>query len=139
MRPHRERRFVYPVIRPARVPVALPKGDVMAHPVVHVEIRSQDPDATREFFGALFGWKVASEGAFPGYTFIASMSSVIFSRAVPVLAEIDRTFNLDPQDVEAKITPRTKAIMVDTMPQATMMVAIHLRVPTLSSMTLLGI
>jgi dTDP-4-amino-4,6-dideoxygalactose transaminase len=47
----------------------------------------------------------------PGYTFIASMSSVIFSRAVPVLAEIDRTFNLDPHDVEAKITPRTKAIM----------------------------
>jgi dTDP-4-amino-4,6-dideoxygalactose transaminase len=47
----------------------------------------------------------------PGYTFIASMSSVIFSRAVPVLAEIDRTFNLDPHDAEAKITPRTKAIM----------------------------
>jgi dTDP-4-amino-4,6-dideoxygalactose transaminase len=48
----------------------------------------------------------------PGYTFVASMSSIIFSRAVPVLAEVDRTFNLDPQDVEAKITPRTKAIMV---------------------------
>jgi len=42
----------------------------MAHPVVHTEIRSQDPDATREFFAELFGWKVASEGAFPGYTFI---------------------------------------------------------------------
>jgi predicted enzyme related to lactoylglutathione lyase len=42
----------------------------MAHPVVHVEIRSQDPDATRDFLGQLFGWKVASEGAFPGYTFI---------------------------------------------------------------------
>lgn len=42
----------------------------MEHPVVHVEIRSQDPDATRKFFGDLFGWKVASEGAFPGYTFI---------------------------------------------------------------------
>ena len=28
-----------------------------------------------------------------------------------MLAEIDRTFNLDPHDVEAKITPRTKAIM----------------------------
>jgi uncharacterized protein len=42
----------------------------MAHPVVHAEIRSQDPDATRGFFADLFGWKVASEGAFPGYTFI---------------------------------------------------------------------
>lgn len=42
----------------------------MAHPVVHVEIRSADPDATRSFFADLFGWKVASAGAFPGYTFI---------------------------------------------------------------------
>ena len=42
----------------------------MAHPVIHAEIRSQDPDSTRTFFADLFGWKVASEGAFPGYTFI---------------------------------------------------------------------
>ena len=42
----------------------------MAHPVIHAEIRSQDPDATRRFFADLFGWKIASEGAFPGYTFI---------------------------------------------------------------------
>ena len=41
----------------------------MAHPVIHAEIRSQDPDATRRFFADLFGWKVASEGS-PGYTFI---------------------------------------------------------------------
>lgn len=47
----------------------------------------------------------------PGYTFIASMSSVIYARAIPILAEIDRTLNLDPEDVRAKITPRTKAIM----------------------------
>src|SRR5436305_14172410 len=42
----------------------------MPHPVIHVEIRSQDPDATRQFLGDLFGWKVGSEGGFPGYTFI---------------------------------------------------------------------
>ena len=47
----------------------------------------------------------------PGYTFIASISSVVYARAIPVLAEIDRTFNLDPEDVRRKITPRTKAIM----------------------------
>src|SRR6516225_4483257 len=47
----------------------------------------------------------------PGYTFIASLSSIVYSRAIPVLAEVDRTFNLDPADVRAKITPRTKAIM----------------------------
>jgi dTDP-4-amino-4,6-dideoxygalactose transaminase len=47
----------------------------------------------------------------PGYTFIASLSSIIYARAVPVLAEVDRTFNLDPADVRAKVTPRTRAIM----------------------------
>jgi dTDP-4-amino-4,6-dideoxygalactose transaminase len=48
----------------------------------------------------------------PGYTFVASISSIIFARAVPVLAEIDKTLNLDPEDVRRKITPRTKAIML---------------------------
>lgn len=41
----------------------------MAHPVVHFEIRSNDPDATREFYGGLFGWKYP-EGGFPGYTYV---------------------------------------------------------------------
>jgi hypothetical protein len=40
----------------------------MAHPVVHAEIRSSDPDATRTFFSGLFGWSY-SDGAYPGYTF----------------------------------------------------------------------
>jgi dTDP-4-amino-4,6-dideoxygalactose transaminase len=47
----------------------------------------------------------------PGYTFIASMSAVIMCGAVPVLAEIDSSLTLDPEDVERKITPRTRAIM----------------------------
>lgn len=47
----------------------------------------------------------------PGYTFIASMSSIIYARAVPILAEVDKTLNLDPEDVRRKITPRTKAIL----------------------------
>ncbi len=42
----------------------------MSHPVVHAEIRSSDPDATRAFFGEVFGWTYPSEGAFPGYTFV---------------------------------------------------------------------
>jgi predicted enzyme related to lactoylglutathione lyase len=41
----------------------------MAHPVVHAEIRSSDPDATRTFFAGLFGWGY-SDGAYPGYTFV---------------------------------------------------------------------
>lgn len=47
----------------------------------------------------------------PGFTFIASISSIAFAGAIPVLAEIDRSFNLDPRDVELRITPRTRAVM----------------------------
>jgi dTDP-4-amino-4,6-dideoxygalactose transaminase len=47
----------------------------------------------------------------PGYTFIASMSSVIANQALPVLTEIDDSLTLDPLDVERKITPHTKAIL----------------------------
>ncbi len=48
----------------------------------------------------------------PGFTFVASISAIVYARATPVLAEIDDSFNLDPADVEAQITPRTRAIIV---------------------------
>jgi uncharacterized protein len=44
---------------------------MMGHPVVHFEIRSPDPDATRSFYGKLFGWSYP-DGGFPGYTYIDS-------------------------------------------------------------------
>ena len=47
----------------------------------------------------------------PGFTFVASMSSIVYTGASPVLAEVDDTLNLDPGDVEARITDRTKAIL----------------------------
>jgi dTDP-4-amino-4,6-dideoxygalactose transaminase len=47
----------------------------------------------------------------PGFTFVASMSSIVYAGATPVLAEVDDTFNLDPRDVESRITGKTKAIL----------------------------
>jgi dTDP-4-amino-4,6-dideoxygalactose transaminase len=47
----------------------------------------------------------------PGFTFVASMSAIVYAGAKPVLAEVDDTFNLDPVDVEARITDKTKAIL----------------------------
>jgi len=41
----------------------------VGHPVVHAEIRTADPDATRAFFSKLFDWSY-SDGAYPGYTFV---------------------------------------------------------------------
>jgi dTDP-4-amino-4,6-dideoxygalactose transaminase len=60
---------------------------------------------------AALGIGPGDEVIVPGYTFIASISSVILSNAIPVLAEIDESLTLDPDDVERKITDRTKAIM----------------------------
>ena len=48
----------------------------------------------------------------PGFTYVASISAIVYTGATPVLAEVDETFDLDPADVEAKITPRTAAILV---------------------------
>ena len=48
----------------------------------------------------------------PGFTYVASISAIVYTGATPILAEIDQTFDLDPVDVEAKITPRTAAILV---------------------------
>jgi dTDP-4-amino-4,6-dideoxygalactose transaminase len=46
------------------------------------------------------------------FTFIASANSILFVGATPVFVDIDpRTFNIDVAQVEAAITPRTKAIL----------------------------
>jgi dTDP-4-amino-4,6-dideoxygalactose transaminase len=48
----------------------------------------------------------------PSYTFIATSNAVLYAGGTPVFAEIERdTWNLDPQDVLARITPRTKAVI----------------------------
>ena len=51
----------------------------------------------------------------PSFTFVASAEAVLSVGALPVFAEIDNTLCLDPQDVERKITPRTKAVNVVQM------------------------
>lgn len=47
----------------------------------------------------------------PAYTWIASAAAVVAAGAIPVIAEVDETLTLDPEDVERKITPYTRAIM----------------------------
>lgn len=57
------------------------------------------------------GLKPGDEVIVPAYTFVATYSTCIFAGLVPVLAEIDESLSLDPDDIERRITPRTKAIM----------------------------
>jgi dTDP-4-amino-4,6-dideoxygalactose transaminase len=47
----------------------------------------------------------------PAYTWNATPNAVLAARATPVLAEVDESLTLDPQDVERRITPRTRAIL----------------------------
>ena len=66
--------------------------------------------ALRCAFAAL-GIGCGDEVIVPAFTFIATVNAVVTSAAVPVFAEIDETLGLDAADVEARITPRTKAIV----------------------------
>ncbi len=73
--------------------------------------------ATSSGTGALFcalkalGIGAGDEVIVPAYTFIATYSAVIFAGGLPILAEIDDSLNLDPDDIEHRITERTKAVM----------------------------
>ena len=60
---------------------------------------------------AALGIGMGDEVIVPGYTFIASISTIAMMNAVPVLAEIDESLTIDPTKIEALITPKTKAIM----------------------------
>ena len=46
----------------------------------------------------------------PAYTYIATAMAVVAVGAIPVIAEVDETLTISPEDVEKKITPATKAI-----------------------------
>lgn len=48
----------------------------------------------------------------PSYSFIASAFCVLQAGAIPVFADVRReTHTIDPEDIERKITPRTRAIL----------------------------
>jgi 8-amino-3,8-dideoxy-alpha-D-manno-octulosonate transaminase len=47
----------------------------------------------------------------PAWTWHSCFHAVVLCGALPVCAEIDESFNLDPADVERHITPQTKVLM----------------------------
>lgn len=62
---------------------------------------------------AMFGIDAGpgDEVIIPAYTYVATAAAVIAAGAVPVIAEVDASLNMDPDDLERKITPYTKAIV----------------------------
>jgi len=47
----------------------------------------------------------------PGFMWVASIGAIVRCGAIPVLVEIDDTFNMDPQDLERKITKNSTVVM----------------------------
>lgn len=60
---------------------------------------------------AALGIQPGDEVLVPGYTFVATFSSIIAMGAVPVMVEIDESLTMDMEDARSKVTPKTRAIM----------------------------
>jgi perosamine synthetase len=58
------------------------------------------------------GLDPGSEIITPAFTFIATANCALYQGLRPVFADVDeRTFNIDPDDLQDKITPRTRAVI----------------------------
>jgi perosamine synthetase len=57
------------------------------------------------------GLPEGSEVIMPAFTIISCASAILRAGCVPVLVDCDRTWNMDAAQVEARITPDTRAIM----------------------------
>lgn len=77
----------------------------MPHPIVHAEIRSTDPDATRKFFADLLGWTYPDPGAVPGYTFVdTGVPGALYTAISPLQGDNDLvTFFVGVQDMDETI------------------------------------
>jgi hypothetical protein len=77
---------------------------IVTSPIVHAEIRSADPDATRAFFGELFGWTYPA-GAIDGYTYIDSGVPNALPGGISPLQGGDAmvTFYVGVQDIDGAV------------------------------------
>lgn len=48
----------------------------------------------------------------PGYTFFASCAAIVAANGIPVIVDCDESLTMDPEDMERKITPHTRAAVV---------------------------
>ncbi|MGD0626474.1 MAG: DegT/DnrJ/EryC1/StrS family aminotransferase [Thermodesulfobacteriota bacterium] len=60
---------------------------------------------------AALGIKRGNEIITQSFTFVATVEAILEAGGVPVIAEVDKSLNLDPKDLEAKITDKTRAII----------------------------
>ncbi|MEK7129099.1 MAG: aminotransferase class I/II-fold pyridoxal phosphate-dependent enzyme, partial [Patescibacteria group bacterium] len=61
------------------------------------------------------GFKEGDEIICPAYTFFATVTPLLFTGAKPVLCDCDSNGNIDPQEIEKKITSKTKGVVITHM------------------------
>ena len=64
---------------------------------------------------AAFGVGPGDEVLVPGYLWVACLSAIVRTGAIPKLVDIDTTFCIDPDDLERKIGPHSKAVLTVNM------------------------
>jgi len=79
--------------------------------VAHAVAVSSGTGALHTALSAL-GLGPGQEVIVPAYMWVSVIAAVVNHGAIPVLADIDETFCLDPLDLEKRLTPRTKGIVM---------------------------
>lgn len=77
---------------------------------------------------AALGVGPGQEIIIPAYMWVSVAAAVVNQGAIPVLADIDNTFCIDPADLERRITPRTTGVIVVHMSGAPANIEALLRV-----------
>src|SRR5712691_640332 len=70
------------------------------------QIHSEDPDATRKFFGDLLGWTYPDQGAVPGYTFVdTGVPGALYTAISPLQGGADLvTFFIAVDDIDGAVS-----------------------------------
>jgi dTDP-4-amino-4,6-dideoxygalactose transaminase len=116
----RERRYLAEVIRSSRLSYGpfserFERGFARAHDCRFAFFCNSGTSALHIAFAALkeeYGFQDGDEVLVPAVTFVATANIVLHNRMTPVFVDVDpKTYNIDARLIEAKITPRTRAII----------------------------
>lgn len=111
--PNTEREDVFEALRVLFNPASWQKGSAIDE--VEKWFNGVSFDSGRSALFALlqtFDIRQGNEVLIQAFTCVAVPNSIYLAGALPVYVDIDDTFNLDPKDLEKKITKRSKAIIV---------------------------
>ncbi len=116
----REKRYLAEVIRSNRISYGpfserFEREFARAHDCKYAVFCNSGTSALHIALAALkeeHGWKDADEVLVPSVTFVATSNIVLHNNMRPVFVDVDpTTYDIDPDLIEAKITPRTRAII----------------------------